>query len=288
MSYQNQSSNESTTTNKTNKTINKEYFRPNKKNPAYIYLMEIQRFKGKNKKRNHTARTNNKRLILPNTINKNPWNTPIRNIITVDKKINQFNKKKINLIDDSKNLNNYLWPNIMPDTRFKTEIGVKGFINGVPIIESRKKKENNNFYENNNNYNINKMNKKSNINYERDINKNGKEFKDRNNSKEKNKNNNFNIKELGNSKSDELFNTNQKNFYKFRKDIIEQPEYEEDDGYDIIEVVNKLKKQKEEEEKLKNKNEINDIKNQRKFKRKKGKSSIQFPEIYKYFRKVAS
>ena len=288
MSYQNQSSNESTTTNKTNKTINKEYFRPNKKNPAYIYLMEIQRFKGKNKKRNHTARTNNKRLILPNTINKNPWNTPIRNIITVDKKINQFNKKKINLIDDSKNLNNYLWPNIMPDTRFKTEIGVKGFINGVPIIESRKKKENNNFYENNNNYNIKKMNKKSNINYERDINKNGKEFKDRNNSKEKNKNNNFNIKELGNSKSDELFNTNQKNFYKFRKDIIEQPEYEEDDGYDIIEVVNKLKKQKEEEEKLKNKNEIIDIKNQRKFKGKKGKSSIQFPEIYKYFRKVAS
>ena len=250
--------------------------------------MEIQRYKGKNKKRNHTARTNNKRLILPNTINKNPWNTPIRNIITVDKKINQFNKKKFDLIDNSKNSHNYLWPNIMPDTRFKTEIGVKGFINGVPIIESRKKKENNDFYENNNNYNLIKLNKKSSINYGKDLIKNGKEFKERNNSKEKNKNNSFNKKELGNSKSDELFNTNQKNFYKFRKDIIEQPEYEEDDGYDIIEVVNKLKKQKEEEEKLKNKNEIIDIKNQRKFKGKKGKSSIQFPEIYKYFRKVAS
>ncbi len=235
---------------KTNKTINpKQGIIPNKNNPGYLYLMEIERNK---KKRNHTAKTNKNRLILPSTNrNNSPWNNHLK----------KFEKEK--------NLNQ-IWPNILGQPRYKTEIGVKGFINGVPIIEKRKKKDDN-FFDNI------KGKKKSGIDYTLNISKEEKKRKIEgrlNNEDKKIENENNN-----------LFNTNQKNFFKFRKDIIEEPEYkEEDNSFNELEdhVIN-LKK-KEEENKLKENEEIKKLNNT---KEKNSKTSIQFPEIYKYFRKVS-
>ena len=76
-----------------------------------------------------------------------------------------------------------------------------------------------------------------------------------------------------------MFNTNQKNFFKFRKDIKEEPEYEEEDSDDLSNAVKLLKKEKEEEKKK-------EIENQKKIqKENNGKNAIKFPEIYQYFNK---
>ena len=239
---------------KTNKTINpKQGIIPNKNNPGYLYLMEIERNK---KKRNHTAKTNKNRLILPNT-NKNnsPWNNHMK----------KFEREK--------NLNQ-IWPNILGQPRYKTEIGVKRFINGVPIIDTRKKKDDN-FFENN----IKGKKKISGIDYTLNISKEEKKRKIEgrlNNEDKKIENENNN-----------LFNTNQKNFFKFRKDIIEEPEYKEEDNSidEIEEHVKNLKNKKEKEKNLKEFEEIKKLNNNTK--EKNSKTSIQFPEIYKYFRKVS-
>ncbi len=232
---------------KTNKTINKQNLIINKNNPAYIYLKEIERYK---KKRNHTARMNKKKLVLTNPNKPNsPWNNPIKTDI----------KDNIN-IKRNKNQNLNLWPNILIDSRFKTEFGFKDYIN-IPIIDTRKKNYDN-FYENN----INKGKKKNlEIYYNKGI--NTKENKEKKNIiNDCNKNN----------ENENLFNTNQKNFFKFRKDIIEEPENEEDDSNDD----------------LQNKINIINTQNDKKNKiyhntNKKEKNSIQFPEIYKYFLKFS-
>ena len=76
-----------------------------------------------------------------------------------------------------------------------------------------------------------------------------------------------------------MFNTNQKNFFKFRKDIKEEPEYEEEDSDDLSNAVKLLKKEKEEEKKK-------EIENQKKIQKEyNGKNAIKFPEIYQYFNK---
>ena len=218
--------------------------------------MEIERNK---KKRNHTAKMNKKRLILPSTNrNNSPWNNRINNFES-EKKLNQINKKQF-MNDKNSFLN--LWPNILGQPRFKTEIGVKGFINGVPI------------YDNNNNKGKKKIPE---IDYQLN---NSKEEK-----KRRGKNNKINDDKKIENENNNLFNTNQKNFFKFRKDIIEEPEYkEEDNSFNELEdhVIN-LKK-KEEENKLKENEEIKKLNNA---KEKNSKTSIQFPEIYKYFRKVS-
>ena len=61
---------------------------------------------------------------------------------------------------------------------------------------------------------------------------------------------------------DIMFNTNQKNFFKFRKDIIEEPANEEEDRHDDLQ------------------HNIYNTKNEK-------KNSIHFPEIYKYFLKFS-
>ena len=253
---------------RTNKTLNSKLgIIGDKSNPGYLYLMEIERNK---KKRNHTAKMNKKRLILPSTNrNNSPWNNRINNFES-EKKLNQINKKQF-----TKDKNSFLnlWPNILGQPRFKTEIGVKGFINGVPIIDTRKKKDDN-FYDNNNNKGKKKIPE---IDYQLN---NSKEEK-----KRKGKNNKINDDKKIENENNNVFNTNQKNFFKFRKDIIEEPEYkEEDNSFNELEdhVIN-LKK-KEEENKLKENEEIKKLNNT---KEKNGKTSIQFPEIYKYFRKVS-
>ena len=70
-----------------------------------------------------------------------------------------------------------------------------------------------------------------------------------------------------------MFNTNQKNFFKFRKDIIEEPENEDEESNDDLHEKNNIVNEK--------KNKINHNNN------KKEKNSIQFPEIYKYFLKFS-
>ena len=228
---------------KTNKTINKQNLTINKNNPAYIYLKEIERYK---KKRNHTARMNKKKLILPNAIKSNsPWNNPIKTDINDN-----------NIIQKNRNLN---WKNFFIDSKFKTEFGVKGYIN-VPIIDTRKKNYDT-FYESN----INKGKKKNfEINYNKDI------YKKENKEKKNIINDCYK-----NNENENLFNTNQKNFFKFRKDIIEEPENEEEDSNDDLQ--NNIYNTKNEK---KNKLSNNKNKNEK-------KNSIHFPEIYKYFLKFS-
>jgi hypothetical protein len=262
---------------KTVKTANKEKYLLDKSNQAYLYIKELKTSKEIIQKRTKTANLIKQKLIKQNTKN-NFKNSvmfrPTLNKASQEKKVLNNQKKQIGIMNDPNNPYSIYYPNKFLEQKYNVEIGVKGFINGVPIIDTRKKKDDN-FFENN----IKGKKKISGINYTLNISKEEKKRKiegrlNNDDKKIENENNN-------------LFNTNQKNFFKFRKDIIEEPEYKEEDNSidEIEEHVKNLKNKKEKEKNLKEFEEIKKLNNNTK--EKNSKTSIQFPEIYKYFRKVS-
>ena len=293
-------------TTKSYKPIKKNDFNIEQNNPAYIYYKEILRSQEYLRKRNQTAKLNNKRIFLQNVINnmqkinKLDNNTNYNNFKkTQSKKVTQSHQKIINQYKDPKNPYSTFWPNHILDSRFKMELGIKGFINGIPILNIKKKKIN---YKINNKENNNKKlnNNNNNKNNQKEIKiKNSNNFSKDNNNDDNNNNNNLNENNNENNnnnkeeieedfsideKLDNIFNTNQKDFFKFRKDIKEEPENEEDDENKKEEEINSNNEENTEDKKnhiknIKSKSEINTNRENN-----NTKKDIQFKEIFKYFK----
>ena len=291
-------------TTKSYKPIKKNDFNIEQNNPAYIYYKEILRSQEYLRKRNQTAKLNNKRIFLQNVINNMQKINKLDNNInynnfkkTQSKKVTQSHQKIINQYKDPKNPYSTFWPNHILDSRFKMELGIKGFINGIPILNIKKKKinykinnkENNNKKLNNNNNNKNNQKEikiKNSNNFSKD---NNNDNNNNNNLNENNNDNNNNKEEIEedfsiDDKLDNIFNTNQKDFFKFRKDIKEEPENEEDDENKKEEEINSNNEEKTEEKKNHIKNTKSKSEMNTKRENNNTKKDIQFKEIFKYFK----
>ena len=146
-----------------------------------------------------------------------------------DKKITKNHKKQLGIMNDPRNPYSIYWTNKLLEQKYNMEIGVKGFLNGVPVIDLKKKKKekkerkkfDDDYIKNNKNKNQSKKNKKrenedlEEYNTEKINNENLNENEFKNEEEENEDNDNFN------EDMDKMFNTNQKNFFKFRKDIKE-------------------------------------------------------------------
>ena len=131
-----------------------------------------------------------------------------------EKKINDYHKKLLGIIKDPKNPYSLYYPNKFMEQKYNMEIGIKGFLNGIPVINLKKKKEekkerkkfivedNIEFDDNKNNNSTNKLNNKSKSQNKNKKNKNQNKEKEKekelnkNNNKENNKNNIFNSKDI--------------------------------------------------------------------------------------------
>ena len=280
--------------------IKKNDFNIDHNNPAYIYYKEILRSQEYLRKRNQTAKLNNKRIFLQNSINNMQKINKFENNTNYNsfkktqiKKVTQSHQKIINQFKDPKNPYSTFWPNHILDTRFKMELGIKGFVNGIPILNIKKKKINYkiNNKENNNKKINNNKNKQKEIKKKNSNNFISKDNNNNNNLINENNNDNINNKEdidediIIDDKLDNIFNTNQKDFFKFRKDIKEEPENEEDDENKNEEEINNNKEENFEEQKnhiknIKSKSEINTNRENNNITKK----DIHFKEIFKYFK----
>ena len=152
---------------------------------------------------------------------------PKLNPVHQKKKISNNHKKQLGIMSDPRNPYSIYWPNKFLEKKFNMEIGVKGFLNGVPIIDLKKKKEEkkerkkfDDYKSNNSKKNNNKKNKKKkneDIEKENNENNDNDNLNDNENKNEEEENEDENL----NDEMDKMFNTNQKNFFKFRKDIKE-------------------------------------------------------------------
>ncbi len=224
-----------------------------------------------------TAR--NKKNFFSNYNKNSPWNNPIKNFQNKEIRFNALNKNQYYKIPSSNK-----WPNILKE--YRNNNGINSFLNEFPFDIEKKKEHNslkNTLYNNLNNLNDNKIIKKKITEWNfNNVLKKSKEDNKKNLFKTNIDDNNNQINEIDKENDiDIMFNTNQKNFFKFRKDIIEEPEYEEEDSDDLTNTVKMLKIEKEKEE-LKKK-EIEELKKQKN--QTNNKNSIKFPEIYKYFNK---
>ena len=129
---------------KTKKSIKKEKFHLDKSNQAYIYIKELKISKEIIEKRTKTENLIKQRLINQNSKN-NFKNSvmfrPTLNKISQEKKVLNNHKKQLEIMNDPSNPYSIYYPNKILEERYNVEIGVKGFINGVPIIDVRKKKK---------------------------------------------------------------------------------------------------------------------------------------------------
>ena len=115
-----------------------------KANPAYIYLKELQRNKEINKRRTQTANYIKKQLIHQNYNNnfKNSIMFKVKiNSAHQDKKITKNHKKQLGIMNDPRNPYSIYWTNKLLEQKYNMEIGVKGFLNGVPVIDLKKRKK---------------------------------------------------------------------------------------------------------------------------------------------------
>ena len=204
-------------------------------------------FYNKYEKRNNTAKAiKNKQYNLRNTNIEN--SKRVYSTLNSKRIINNQHNFYSKIINDKNNPYSTNWVNKILNKNYGYKIGMNGFINGVPnlimnnknkkILTKKELKERLNKLQNNGNM----------TNCQRD-----KEFFDDNIPKE----------------ILSQFNTNHKNFFKFRKDIIEEPEEEDEIIININDNTNKEN------------NNINNRKN--KINQQKIKD-IEFPLIYKYFK----
>ncbi len=226
------------------KSTKKEKYLLDKSNQAYLYIKELQTSKEIIQKRTKTANLIKQKLINQNTKN-NFKNSvmfrPTLNKASQEKKVLNNHKKQLGIMNDPNNPYSIYYPNKFLEQKYNVEIGVKGFINGVPIIDVRKKKEEkkprkhfelkkikyyNITYNNDNYYEIKKYKENISQNSSKKIKKGNDEMIDNNEENNLNDDNNINNEEdfdddISNEEIDKMFNTNQKDFFKFRKDIKE-------------------------------------------------------------------
>ena len=198
-----------------------------KKSPAYLYELEIQRTKAKqNLNKNLQIKTSQSQFkVFPayNTTStfgyksvttSNNENKRTSYIKGNESKILQSkHNKMIKQIYSKDILYSLYWPNKLLDKRYGCEIKTIGFLNGVPVINIKKKNTDNKIEQN-----TNEDNNRSN-----EINNNDDgQSKNKDNYFEDNDEDNFSIS----SKNDQLFYTNQKNF--FRNEIKEESEEEKE------------------------------------------------------------
>ena len=225
-----------------------------KNHPGYLYYKEFMKYNNKyNKKRTFTGKAYNRKYKLDQIIK------PKKKYITDAYKINNENFPKINGKNNIKNgtqisfsvrnnynhlyykenhYNNNQKQNLVINNGDKpnNNIYYNNFMDkksNKKIKENQKKKENlikKGYFFNNNNSNDNY--KKSNIN-NIIVGDKCKEIKNKENNRNKEDKNDNEDKENHDNIDEEkekLFYTNQKNFFKARKDIIEEPEYLEEDN----------------------------------------------------------
>ena len=122
-----------------------------KKNPAYLYLKELQRSQEYMKKRNQTARlykskmnfhfdkTSDSSIGLGHFSKTNtqfPSKVYKKKENILEKKHNQM----LNQMNDPKNPYSTYWSSKILDKRYNMKFEVTGFLNGVPVINVQKKK----------------------------------------------------------------------------------------------------------------------------------------------------
>ena len=195
-----------------------------KKSPAYLYELEVQRTKAKqNQNKNLQLKTSQSQYkAFPSYNTTSAFGHTSVTTSNNDNKRTSYIKGKESKILQSKHnkmikqiyskdiLYSLYWPNKLLDKRYGCEIKTFGFLNGVPIINVKKKNPDKKIEQNTNEAN-------------NDIND------EMNNDEPKNKDNYFedNDEELSiSSKNDKLFYTNQKNF--FRNEIKEESEEEKE------------------------------------------------------------
>ena len=151
---------------------------------------------------------------LNNTINKK--NELALKVLNKNKENNSFKKKSLDSYNDNLNQKKVYYNNFMNKE-------VNKLSNGKKIKEKTNTKNNIN---NNNNLNDNKEKVFNNI-----FNLNEKEKSDNiNNEQNKEEIINNDVNEDIDEEKEKIFYTNQKNFFKVRKDIMEEPEYLEEDN----------------------------------------------------------
>lgn len=184
----------------------------------------IQLYSTYKKKRNNTAKNqptkfncvfkkinnNNTLCSIPrikSTNNGKPHNNTFKAIHSIHNHYTQ-------MMNDPKNPYSTNWTNKYLDKNYKMELGMNGFLNGVPVITLNKKKDK---YET-----ISKKELKERLNKMSKQTKGDEELSEEEVPKE----------------MAELFNTNRKNFYQVRKDIVEESQENEDksDGDDDKEI----------------------------------------------------
>ena len=193
-----------------------------KYNPSYLYLKELQYREELNKRKIQTSYYKRK-IKLKNENNLLLFKKPDNNSWKKEIAIYNNHKQILGKINDRKNPYSIYWYNKLLEKKFNMEIGVIGFLNGYPLFDLKKRKEikrerrkfddNFNIINNNNikSYNNGKENKKNKID-----DKIIEHKKNERKSKEELEDN-----EKFYEGMDKIFNTNQKNFFKFRKDIKE-------------------------------------------------------------------
>ena len=195
----------------------------NKASPAYLYELELKRTKQKQTKSSFIATPSSKINIFPSsnkTISFLGYNTSNTFHNNKSKKHNYIkgkevhtletkHKKMMNQMYSKETLYSLYWQNKLLNTRYGCEFTTIGFLNGVPVINVKKKNQT----------------EEINDNEESSIN-NGGCIQLHNYHSDFENEDEFNIS----SKKEILFNTNQKNFY--RNEIKEENEDEkdEDDG----------------------------------------------------------
>ena len=198
-----------------NKTNNNCMHFLNNNRDNYIKLYSSYKKKRNNTARNHPTKFN----CVFKKINNNTALCPIPRIKSTNngkphdnsfKAIRSIHNHYTQMMNDPRNPYSTNWTNKYLDKNYKMELGMNGFLNGVPVITLNKKKD-----------------KYGTISK--------KELKERLNKMSKQQKEDEELSEEEVPKEvDELFNTNKKNFYQVRKDIAEESQENEEksDGDD--------------------------------------------------------
>ena len=243
-----------------------------KKHPGYLYYKESQNLLKKYGKRTQTGKIFNRKINLdPIRFHKNNRFPDIYK--------GQFRKMSSrptyyynNPITKNNPFSPYWINKILNKNDFQIEI--KGFSNGVPQLKSVRRsnelmqifsganKEIIEFNKMQNDKNNNNNNKDFHKIIDKEDNDNKEEMRRINEENDNNKIENEDVGEDDNINNDDMMNenekqfyTNQKNFFKFRKDIQEEPEYlEQDDENNENNENNENKENKENKEDIENDN----------------------------------
>ena len=122
-----------------------------KKNPAYLYLKELQRSQEYMKKRNQTARLYKSKMNFHfdktsdsstglGHFSKTNTQFASKGYKKKDNILEKKHNQMLNQMNDPKNPYSTYWSSKILDKRYNMKFEVTGFLNGVPVINVQKKK----------------------------------------------------------------------------------------------------------------------------------------------------